>query len=151
MAGEDVEVAGTRPTPAPPGVVTFVSGLYQASEEGGVDAMVRDVWHRDIVWHDPPDFPDAAITRGAAAVAEHLRLRLEAIGRASVVVDDVWSLGDGDAVLVALSLSTGGKSSGVALPPVPLFQILRFEEGRLRDQGVPAARAGAGGRRRRVR
>ncbi len=91
--------------------------------------MARAVWHPEIVWHDPPDFPDRTRRRGAQAVASHLKTRLEATGPAKMTVTGAAWMREGEFVLVELSLRTIGPASGVQLD-VPLFHIVRIADGR---------------------
>jgi hypothetical protein len=45
----------------------LVERLYSDWNVGGPQAMVEKYWHRDIVWHDSPSFPDAGVHHGAEA------------------------------------------------------------------------------------
>jgi ketosteroid isomerase-like protein len=102
---------------------------YRAWNEGGPSAMARGVWHPEIAWHDPPDFPDSTVRRGADVVARHLSARLEALGDTTVTLKNAWQVGEGDVVLAELALHSGGQSSGMRLD-VPLFHVARLSGGR---------------------
>ncbi len=103
---------------------------YEMWNEGGPNAMVEQAWDPEIVYHDPPDFPDAGVRRGAQALAEHLEGRLEALGHATVTLRSAWWIGEGEKILVELTLHSGGKASGVQLD-APLFHVLRIRDGRV--------------------
>src|SRR5688572_9379923 len=87
-------------TPLPPNLLDVVQRAYAVWNKGGPAAMVRKVWHPKIVWHDPPDSPDFSVFHGAEAVASHLSDRLEAVGRSIVKVENAWSVGDGEDILL---------------------------------------------------
>src|SRR4051794_7740640 len=111
--------------PLPTDALRRVQRAYDGWNEGGPDAMVRHVWHPEIVWHDPPDAPDSSVLHGAEAVARHMSDRFEAIGAATVKVERAWSVGSGETILVELSLRSGGQSSGVELAG-PLIHLIRL-------------------------
>ncbi len=107
--------------------LAFLRSRYRLWNEGGTDAMIREVWHPDITYHDPPDFPDATTKHGAAAVADHLNARLEAVPGATFELDRAWWVREGELVLNELSLRIGGQASGVQLD-VAIFHLIRFDE-----------------------
>jgi ketosteroid isomerase-like protein len=46
---------------------------------GALDAA-PEIWHDDIVWVEPPDFPDAGTHRGRDACVARMRERLDLLG-----------------------------------------------------------------------
>jgi hypothetical protein len=95
---------------------------YELWNTGGVQAMIDDVYAPDVVYHDLPEFPDAGVFCGIAAVATRLGELVEAMG---VVQMDLRSLeGRGEYVLAAIEVSAEGVSSGAAMT-TPLFHVFR--------------------------
>jgi hypothetical protein len=108
----------------------WLDRLYAVWNESGPEGMRQEVWHASIVWHDPPDAPDADAYRGVDAVVEHLSERLEAVGHASVTVDGAWWAGGRETLVIDISLRSGGRSSGIEVD-VPVFHVLRIGNGRV--------------------
>ena len=50
--------------------------------------------HPDIVWHDPPEFPDAEVRVGREAVRRFYEEAFDALERWHLEVEDLTSLGD---------------------------------------------------------
>jgi hypothetical protein len=103
--------------------------LYELWNAGGVEAMIRERWDPQIVWHDPPEFPDPATTRGAAELAEHLRIRLDAVGSVTIALQDAWWVREPELMLTRLFMDSSEQSRGAQLSGVQLFHILRFGDG----------------------
>jgi ketosteroid isomerase-like protein len=76
-----------------------------------VEASRRAGWTYDAEWHDPPGLPDAAVHRGADAVAARLE-ELRGLLPHQVEVLEASAVGD-DEVLVILNFHGGGSASGV--------------------------------------
>ena len=102
--------------------------LYEAWNEGGVDAMVADFWHEDIVWHDAPDFPDSTTHEGREAVAQYLRGIVGVVGHFHLTVGDVQPADD--AVVAELTLEGQGGASGLPVS-TPLWHVLEFRDDRV--------------------
>jgi len=128
MSQENIRARRVDLTPLPTDSLDALREGYSVWSEGGPAAM-QDRWHPSIAWHDPPDFPDSTVCRGAEAVARHLSVRLEALGRADLTVKNGWWVREGETFLVELVLHSGGQSSGVALD-VPLFHLIRLSDGK---------------------
>ncbi len=128
MGERAVVIDGVELRPVSTEVAARLRELYDGWNRGGPEAMVREGWHPEIVWHDPPDFPDARSVRGAEEVERHLEARMEILGRAKIALERAWHA-PGELVLVELSLDTGGRWSGVELE-VPLFHLIRLTDGR---------------------
>lgn len=108
--------------------LVWLQERYELWNEGGIDAMVRHVWHSNITFYDPPDFPDATMKRGAAAVAAHVGARLDAVPGATFRLERAWWV-RAEEILAELLLHIGGQASGVKLD-VPLFHTIRVDEER---------------------
>jgi ketosteroid isomerase-like protein len=117
-------------TPLPTDLLHLVQRAYALWNRSGPTAMARNVWHPEIVWHDPPESPDAGVFHGAEAVARHLGERRQAVGRSVAEVKNAWSVDESEDVLLELSLHSKGQSSGVPLD-VSLFHVIRLDEGRV--------------------
>jgi len=122
---------------------------YRVWNEGGPAAAARDVWHPDIVYHYPPDFPGGGDVHGATAMAEHFATTwVDSIGVGVMQVVRAWWIKEGESTLVELTLRGTGGSSGAEVE-VPYFQLHRMSEGRpvecwdylSREQAFEAARA----------
>lgn len=101
---------------------------YELWNTGGVDASLEHVWAPDVVLYEAPEFPDAGVFRGAEAFAAHSRDLIEALGHFQWKVRSLE--GRGAYVLAALEATVEGASSGAAVT-TPVFQVARYERGRL--------------------
>jgi ketosteroid isomerase-like protein len=119
-----------RLTPLAPDMVDLVRQTYALWNEGGPAAMLRESWHPNLTWHDPPDSHDSSVHHGAAAVERHLNARHEALGRAVVKVENAWWVREGEVFLAELALHSEGQLSGIELD-VRLFHLVRISEGRV--------------------
>ena len=145
MSQEETDARTVPPTPLSASERDWLDGLYAVWNESGPEGLARGAWHPSIVWHDPPDAPDTGVHRGIDTVVEHLSIRLEAIGSATVTVKCAWWAGR-DTVVVDISLHSGGRSSGIELD-VPVVHVLRMDDGQVtevweyfqRDQALEAA------------
>jgi ketosteroid isomerase-like protein len=86
---------------------------FAAWNEGGVEASRAAGWTEDAEWHDPPDFPDAGVHRGADAVAARLG-ELRGLLPHDVEVLDAVAAGE-DEVLITVMLHGEGSSSGTPI------------------------------------
>jgi ketosteroid isomerase-like protein len=120
---------------------------YAVWNEGGPEAMAREVWSPDFVYHFAPEFPGGGEVRGAQAVARHVAdTWVSSFGIGTMTVVRAWSDPAGGLVLVEMTLGTKGEASGVELE-APFFQLARMKEGRpvecwdylSRDQAFEAA------------
>jgi ketosteroid isomerase-like protein len=93
--------------------VAMARRSFAAWNEGGVEASREVGWTDDAEWHDPPDFPDAGIHRGADAVAARLT-ELRGIFPQDVEVLGVEPVGE-DEVLLTVMLHAKGSGSGVPI------------------------------------
>lgn len=141
------------PAVTPEQLATIATG-YDAWNRGGPEAMAREVWAPEIVWHDPPDFPDATVRRGAREVRRHLEQRIDSMGPVPVTVEGAWRAGDDVTALIELRIRTEGPASGVALD-ASIYHLIRYAGDRAvevweftrRDDALRAAasRAAVGG------
>ena len=92
--------------------------------------MVEHVIAPEIVFHASPEFPDASVLRGAAAVAARMRELIEALGDVQIKVRSLE--GRGDWVLASLEISVVGAASGAPVT-APFFHVLRYEAGRVHE------------------
>lgn len=114
--------------PLAEGPVDAIRRNYARWNEGGVQAMLDEFWHPDIVWHDPPDFPDAGSRKGADALALHLAERVEAFEQTLMYVLEAWRVEPDGLILVHMRIHTGGPRTGLELDS-PLLHLLRVEDG----------------------
>ena len=122
--------------------------MFEAWNSGNVDRMT-EFWSDDgdWIWEDAPEIPDARVVRGREQVEEHLRGVIGLMGEMEIKVEELVDLGD--EVLAVIRFNVRGAQSGIELD-VPAFQLLRFENGRVRryrmfmdrEQALRAARAG---------
>ena len=122
--------------------------MFEAWNSGNVDRMT-EFWSDDgdWIWEDAPEIPDARVVRGREQVEEHLRGVIGLMGEMEIKVEELVDLGD--EVLAVIRFNVHGAQSGIELD-VPAFQLLRFENGRVRryrmfmdrEQALRAARAG---------
>ena len=108
----------------------LIDRLYAAWNEGGPDAMLRDFWHPNIVWHDDVSAPDASYHFGAAATARYLTDVMETIGAVGATVHEIYDTTDG--ALVALTIHAEGQASGAATD-VRIFHLLKIEDDLVTD------------------
>ena len=95
---------------------------YELWNTGGVQAMIDHVYAPDVVYHEVPEFPDAGVFRGAAAVAARLGELVDAMGDIQMEVRSLE--GRGDYVLAAIEASAKGVASGAPMT-TPLFHVFR--------------------------
>jgi ketosteroid isomerase-like protein len=107
-----------------------IARLYAAWNEGGPDAMRREFWHGDIVWHDDVTAPDATDHFGAAATERYLKDVIETIGSLRSAVHSVHDTADG--ALVELTLHAQGQTSGAATD-LRVFHLLKIEDDLVTD------------------
>ena len=128
--------------------VEIAKKMFDAWNSGNVDRMT-EFWSDDgdWIWEDAPEIPDARVVRGREQVEEHLRGVMALMGEMEIKVEELVDLGD--EVLAVIQFSVRGAQSGIELD-VPSYQLLRFENGRVRryrmfmerEQALRAARAG---------
>ena len=128
--------------------VEIAKKMFDAWNSGNVDRMT-EFWSDDgdWIWEDAPEIPDARVVRGREQVEEHLRGVIGLMGEMEIKVEELVDLGD--EVLAVIRFNVHGAQSGIELD-VPAFQLLRFENGRVRryrmfmdrEQALRAARAG---------
>ena len=122
--------------------------MFDAWNSGNVDRMT-EFWSDDgdWIWEDAPEIPDARVVRGREQVEEHLRGVIGLMGEMEIKVEELVDLGD--EVLAVTRFNVRGAQSGIELD-APAFQLIRFENGRVRryrmfmdrEQALRAARAG---------
>jgi ketosteroid isomerase-like protein len=95
--------------PTDPGQVA--TRLYEAWNEGGVEAVAEDYWAPEIEWRDDPWIPDPGVWKGREAVRKHIEERVELLGRFEIRVEEVLNL-DGGRVLVIYTFEGQGPQSG---------------------------------------
>lgn len=104
---------------------------YHLWDTGGPDAAVEHVWAPDVVFHDPPEFPDARVYHGAEAVATRFREFMQAGGHFQHKLRSLE--GRGDYVLAAIEMRTVGAASGAPTITTLLFNVVRYEASRWRE------------------
>ena len=128
--------------------VEIAKKMFDAWNSGNVDRMT-EFWSDDgdWIWEDAPEIPDARVVRGREQVEEHLRGVIGLMGEMEIKVEELVDLGD--EVLAVTRFNVRGAQSGIELD-APAFQLIRFENGRVRryrmfmdrEQALRAARAG---------
>jgi ketosteroid isomerase-like protein len=114
--------------------------------ERGIPA-IENRWHEDVVWEEPPGFPDAATRRGREAVFDRMRQRFELLGRVRFDVAEVEEIGE--RLYASVIVHGRGAASGVPVEMHSYWVYDYAEDGRLvrwrefldRDQAMAAARA----------
>jgi ketosteroid isomerase-like protein len=101
---------------------------FEAWNESGVEGSRRVGWTEDAEYHDPPEFPDAGVHRGAEAVAARLE-EARALLPHQLEVLDAEGVGD-DEVLVIFRLHGGGRSSGVPVEQ-PMGCLMQINGGKV--------------------
>lgn len=76
---------------------------------GRLDAA-PEIWHEDIVWVEPPTFPDAGTHRGRDACVARMRERLDMLGE--VRIDMIGGERRGRRFLVEVIVTGEGTTSG---------------------------------------
>jgi ketosteroid isomerase-like protein len=76
----------------------------------GVLDAAPEIWHEDLVWVEPPDFPDAGTHRGRDACVARMQERLDMLG--DVRVELVGVQREGRRFLVEAIVSGEGATSG---------------------------------------
>ena len=122
--------------------------MFEAWNSGNVDRMT-EYWSDDgdWIWEDAPEIPDARVVRGREQVEEHLKGVIGFMGEMEIKVEELVDLGD--EVLAVTRFNVRGAQSGIELD-APAFQLIRFENGRVRryrmfmdrERALRAARAG---------
>ena len=122
--------------------------MFEAWNSGNVDRMT-EYWSDDgdWIWEDAPEIPDARVVRGREQVEEHLKGVIGFMGEMEIKVEELVDLGD--EVLAVTRFNVRGAQSGIEID-APAFQLIRFENGRVRryrmfmdrEQALRAARAG---------
>jgi hypothetical protein len=111
-------------------VLEGIRAWYGVWNEGGPDAMARDVWPPDFVYHFAPEFPGGGEVRGGEAVARVVAdTWVESFGVGTMTAVRAWADPAGERLLVELNLKQRGEASGVELEGL-LFQLVRMSEGR---------------------
>ncbi len=83
---------------------------FEAWNESGVEGSRGAGWSEDVEWHDPPEFPDGRVHRGADAVAARLG-ELRSLIPHRLEVLEAYAV-EGDEVLLIFQFHGGGSSSG---------------------------------------
>lgn len=105
--------------------------MHAVWNESTIERMT-DFWTEDgdWIWEDLPDLPDAQVLRGRDAVTERLRELTSLFG--GMTIQDKGMTMIGDEVLVDVLFTAEGTSSGVQLDDIPIFHLIRLEDGRVR-------------------
>jgi ketosteroid isomerase-like protein len=86
--------------------------------------------HPDVEWLNPPEFPEADPRQGVDSIRRFFADLIETGSEWNVEVDEVRSV-DRDRVLMQGRSVGVGRGSGIPFDD-PLFQLLDFEDGRVR-------------------
>ena len=121
-------------------------GVVELWNRDGVAAMAEAFWAPDIVWEEPPRFPDGGTHRGRDACVKRMEERMSLLGPIELTVVDV--LAQGDRMLIEMRVTTTASPSGV---PGELLEYLvldlverrsvRMREFLEREPAVEALRA----------
>ncbi|HEX6117325.1 MAG TPA: nuclear transport factor 2 family protein [Solirubrobacterales bacterium] len=116
----------------------------------GLLSSAPGIWHDDILWVEPPGFPDAGTHRGRDACVARMRERLDLLG--AVQIDVVRGEARGKRFLIEVVVRGQGAASG-APAQQPEYWVYEFAEDRRvllwlefldRDQALVALAEGAG-------
>jgi ketosteroid isomerase-like protein len=102
---------------------------YEEWNREGLPGFER-VWAPDIVLHEAQEFPETGVFRGAKELAGHVRDLLEDGGHFKMLPRSLE--GRGDHVLAVVDVSVKGPTSGAEVT-TPFFQVMRYEDGRLKE------------------
>ena len=109
------------------------------SEEGPAVAAER-YFARDVIWHDPPETPDAAVVRGREQVVALWEERTPILGTFRVELERAASVGDE----LLTSVRIRSRSERGFEMDFRHFHLLLFRDGELARIKVFATRADAG-------
>ncbi len=98
-----------------------------ASWNAGALESAPVIWHDDIVWVEPPGFPDAGTHRGRDACVTRMRERLDLLG--DIKVEVVGGEIRGERLFVEATVSGKGAASG-APAQQPEWWVYEFAEDR---------------------
>jgi ketosteroid isomerase-like protein len=112
--------------------------------ERGIEA-IEERWHEDVVWEEPPGFPDAATRRGREAVFNRMRERFALLGVVSLDVVEAEEIGD--RLYAQVVVHGRGTSSGVPVEMRSFWvydyaddgRVIRWREFLDRDEALTAA------------
>jgi ketosteroid isomerase-like protein len=120
--------------------------VFGVWNDEGLEAMAERFWHPEIVWEEPPDFPDADVHRGRDKAVQRMNERLELLGHIQIDVLDARRVGPN--TLVEVVLRGTGSASGAPVERREYFLLTiedrrttRFREYLDRDAAVAAAEA----------
>lgn len=103
---------------------------YEVWNTRGARAMVDEVYAPDVLYRDPPEFPDAAAFRGADTVAARLIEMVQAIGDIQMVVRSLE--GRGEYLLAAVDARGEGVGSGLRVS-TSIFHVFRCSGGQFSE------------------
>jgi hypothetical protein len=123
---------------------------YRAWNDEGLETVARDFWHPDLELEVPPGWEVLLGTDGAVGRDNVVAVYRTAMAQMQDSTVDLFDIEEIDGEFVcSIRFRARGQSSGVDVESVPMFQVVRMEDGLVRrlrwfaDHG--AARAAAGG------
>ena len=93
-------------------LVALVHEAYDVWNNEGLRAFAERWWGPDIVWEEPPMFPEAGVRRGREECVRRMEERFVPLGHVAIEVRDATRLGD-RTVLQELTIRGRGSASGV--------------------------------------
>jgi ketosteroid isomerase-like protein len=111
------------------GDADMVRQAYAAWNDGGSEGLLP-YWHEEAEWHDPPELPDAGITRGRERVSHHLDDIARILGPMHQDVEELEQVAP-DEYLVLLNFGVRGTVSGAPAEGVRLVHLVRVRDGKI--------------------
>jgi ketosteroid isomerase-like protein len=115
----------------------------------GLEALTTSLWHPDIVWEEPHDFPEASVHHGREACVARMAERFTVLGEVALELIDAEDVGSGR-ILAEVKVHGQGTTSGVTTEAREFFLFdykddltIRFREFMRREEAWAAVRADA--------
>jgi hypothetical protein len=110
MCPSAVEPPKTDELLSPEAARDLAERIYGLWNEGGAEAVAREFWHPDVVFHDDPAWPDSSVVHGSDAVVARLDSITEGLGDFKCFVVEALPFPGG--ALAAVRFRAVGPSSG---------------------------------------
>jgi ketosteroid isomerase-like protein len=95
--------------------------LLDLFNQEGIDVFAERHWDPDIVWTEPPGFPDAGVHRGRDAAVLRMRERFEFLGQVTLDVVDAWEFED--RMMLEVVVHSRGPASGAPTEQREFFLV----------------------------
>jgi ketosteroid isomerase-like protein len=102
---------------------------FKIWNEEGLDAMAQRFWDPQIVWEEPPKFPDAGVRRGREECVRRMSERLALLGDIRLELVDATDVAE-NLILIEAIVRGRGTTSGAPGEMREFFLMETDEEGR---------------------